>query len=129
VLAAMARALAQHGSADDIGLLLQQMAYAPSPLARQQVALSIAHLMGRYDTLYALLTADELRRDQLIEKTLAARLRESPALSDALRAYAHGDYSCALQTLCHAMPHHTPLQQLAHAPNCIESWLLAVSVV
>jgi len=129
VLAAMARALAQHGSADDIGLLLQQMAHAPSPLARQQVALSIAHLMGRYDTLYALLTADELRRDQLIEKTLAARLRESLALSDALRAYAHGDYSCALQTLCHAMPHHTPLQQLAHAPNCIESWLLAVSVV
>jgi hypothetical protein len=77
--------------------LLQQLTRAKSPLARQQIALSAAQLMGRYDTLYALLTADEARRDRLIEKALALRLRENPELSDALRAYAYGDYGSALQ--------------------------------
>jgi len=129
VLAALARALAQHGSPDDIEPLLQRMAHAESPLARQQIALSVARLMGRYDSLYTLLTADEPRRDRLIEKALALRLRETPELSDALRAYAYGDYGSALQILRHAMHDHTHLKQLAHAPDCLESWLLAVSVI
>jgi HEAT repeat protein/MFS-type transporter involved in bile tolerance (Atg22 family) len=129
VLAALARALARHGSPDDIEPLLQRMTHAESPLARQQIALSVAQLMGRYDSLYTLLTADEPRRDRLIEKALALRLREKPELSDALRAYAYGDYGSALQILRHAMPDHTPLQKLAHAPDCLEAWLLAVSVI
>ena len=70
-----------------------------------------------------------LFRSRLIEKALALRLREKPELSDALRAYAYGDYGSALQILRHAMPDHTPLQKLAHAPDCLESWLLAVSVI
>ena len=71
----------------------------------------------------------EPRRDRLIEKALALRLREKPELSDALRAYAYGDYGSALQILRHTMPRHPRLQQLAHAPDCLESWLLAVSVI
>jgi HEAT repeat protein len=129
VSAAVARALAQHGNTGDIQLLLQRMARVESPLARQQVALSVAQLMGRYDTLYTLLTADEPRRDRLVEKALALRLRENPELSDALRAYAYGDYGSALQILRHALPNHPHLQQLAHAPDSLESWLLAVSVI
>jgi HEAT repeat protein/MFS family permease len=129
VLAALARALARHGNEDDTELLLQQLTRAKSPLARQQIALSAAQLMGRYDTLYALLTADEARRDRLIEKALALRLRENPELSDALRAYAYGDYGSALQILRHALPNHPHLQPLAHAPDCLESWLLAVSLI
>jgi HEAT repeat protein len=128
-LAALARALARHGNEDDTELLLQQLTRAKSPLARQQIALSAAQLMGRYDTLYALLTADEARRDRLIEKALALRLRENPELSDALRAYAYGDYGSALQILRHALPSHPHLQPLAHAPDCLESWLLAVSLI
>jgi hypothetical protein len=124
VLAALARALARHGNEDDIEPLLQQITRAKSPLARQQIALSVAHLMGRYDSLYTLLTVDEPRRDRLIEKALAVRLRENPELSDALRAYAYGDYGSALQILRHALPSHPHLQQLAHAPDCLESWLL-----
>ena len=128
-LAALARALARHGNEDDIEPLLQQITRAKSPLARQQIALSVAHLMGRYDSLYTLLTVDEPRRDRLIEKALAVRLRENPELSDALRAYAYGDYGSALQILRHALPSHPHLQQLAHAPDCLESWLLAVSLI
>jgi HEAT repeat protein len=128
-LAALARALARHGNEDDIEPLLQQITRAKSPLARQQIALSVAHLMGRYDSLYTLLTVDEPRRDRLIEKALAVRLRENPELSDALRAYAYGDYGSALQILRHALPNHPHLQPLAHAPDCLESWLLAVSLI
>ncbi|MGQ9900771.1 MAG: MFS transporter [Fimbriimonadales bacterium] len=129
VLAVLARALARHGTTDDIDLLLRKMAGVESPLARQQIALSVAQLMGRYDSLYALLTADEPRRDRLIEKALALRLREKPELSDALRAYAYGDYGSALQIVRQAMPHHPRLQQLAAAPDCLESWLLTVSAI
>lgn len=129
VLAALARALARHGTTDDIKPLLRKMAGVESPLARQQIALSVAQLMERYDSLYTLLTADEPRRDRLIEKALALRLREKPELSDALRAYAYGDYGSALQIVRQAMPHHPRLQQLAAAPDCLESWLLTVSVI
>ncbi|MGQ9657217.1 MAG: MFS transporter [Fimbriimonadales bacterium] len=129
VLAVLARALARHGTTDDIDLLLRKMAGVESPLARQQIALSVAQLMGRYDSLYTLLTADEPRRDRLIEKALALRLREKPELSDALRAYAYGDYGSALQIVRQAMPHHPRLQQLAAAPDCLESWLLTVSAI
>ena len=129
VLAALARALARHGCTEDVEPLLRLLARVESPLARQQIVLSVAQLMGRYDTLYALLTADEPRRDRLIEKALASRLRENPELSDALRAYAYGDYGSALQILRHALPRHPRLQKLAHAPDCLESWLLAVSLI
>lgn len=129
VVAALARALAQHGDTNDIEPLLHAMAQAQSPLARQQIALSVARLLDRYDSFYALLTADEPRRDRLIEKALALRLREKPELSDALRAYAYGDYGSALQILRTAMPHHPRLKLLEHAPDCLESWLLAVSVI
>ena len=129
VLAALARALARHGTTDDIEPLLRKMAGVESPLARQQIALSVAQLMGRYDSLYTLLTADEPRRDRLIEKALALRLREKPELSDALRAYAYGDYGSALQIVRQAMPRHPRLQQLTAAPDCLESWLLTVSVI
>lgn len=129
VLAALARALARHGTTDDIEPLLRRMAGVESPLARQQIALSVAQLMERYDSLYTLLTADEPRRDRLIEKALALRLREKPELSDALRAYAYGDYGSALQIVRQAMPRHPRLQQLAAAPDCLESWLLTVSVI
>jgi HEAT repeat protein len=129
VLAALARALARHGCPEDVEPLLRLLARVESPLARQQIVLSVAQLMGRYDTLYALLTADEPRRDRLVEKALASRLRENPELSDALRAYAYGDYGSALQILRHALPSHPHLQPLAHAPDCLESWLLAVSLI
>ncbi|MDM7461844.1 MAG: MFS transporter [bacterium] len=129
VIAPLARALAKHGDEADIEPILRQMACAESPLARQQIALSAAQLMGRYDSLYTLLTADEPRRDRLVEKALALRLRELPEISDALRAYAYGDYGSALQILRQAMPRHPRLQQLAHAPDCLESWLLAISVL
>ncbi len=129
VLAPLARALARHGDESDLDALLRQMARAESPLARQQIALSVAQLLDRYDSLYTLLTADEPRRDRLIEKALALRLREQPELSDALRAYAYGDYGSALQILQNALPHHPRVQRLRHAPACLESWLLAVSVI
>ncbi|MCS7272638.1 MAG: MFS transporter [Fimbriimonadales bacterium] len=129
VLAQLARALARHGEAQDVARLLPQMGRAESGLARQQIALSAAQLLGRYDTLYALLTADEARRDQLIERALAGLMRDQPELSDALRAYAYGDYGSALQILRHALPHHPRLQLLDHAPDCLETWLLAVSVL
>ncbi|MCS7301436.1 MAG: MFS transporter, partial [Fimbriimonadales bacterium] len=129
VIAPLARALARHGDERDIELLLRQMARVHSPLARQQIALSVAQLLGRYDSLYTLLTADEPRRDRLIEKALAGRLREQPELSDALRAYAYGDYGSALQILRNALPRHPHLQRLHHAPDCLESWLLAVSAL
>lgn len=129
VIAPLARALAKHGDERDIPPLLQAMAQASSPLARQQIALSVAQLLGRYDSFYTLLTADEPRRDRLIEKALALRLREKPELSDAIRAYAYGDYGSALQILRNALPRHPQLQQLQHAPDCLESWLLAVSVI
>lgn len=129
VVAALARALAQHGNTHDIEPLLHAMAQAQSPLARQQIALSVARLLGRYELFYTLLTTDEPRRDRLIEKALALRLREKPELSDALRAYAYGDYGSALQILRAALPNHPRLKRLEHAPDCLESWLLAVSVV
>ncbi len=129
VIAPLARALAKHGDERDIELLLRWMARAESPLARQQIALSVAQLLERYDSFYTLLTADEPRRDRLIEKALALRLREKPELSDAVRAYAYGDYGGALQILRNALPRHPRLQLLRHAPDCLESWLLAVSVI
>ncbi|MCS7190284.1 MAG: MFS transporter, partial [Fimbriimonadales bacterium] len=129
VLTQLARALAQHGDDSDVPTLLSLLARVPSALARQQIALSIAQMLGCYDSFYTLLTADELRRDQLIERALATRLREHPELSDALRAYAYGDYGSALQILRHALPNHPRLQQLARAPDGLESWLLAVSVI
>ncbi|GIV06892.1 MAG: hypothetical protein KatS3mg017_0094 [Fimbriimonadales bacterium] len=129
VIAPLARALAQHSDTSAIEPLLQAMAQTPSSLARQQIALSIARLLGRYDSLYTLLTADEPRRDHLIEKALAMRMREKPELSDALRAYAYNDYGSALQIVRAAMPNHPRLQRLERAPDCFESWLLAVSVI
>ncbi|MCX7925838.1 MAG: HEAT repeat domain-containing protein, partial [Fimbriimonadales bacterium] len=129
VIAPLARALARHGDERDIERLLRAMAQAQSALARQQIALSVACLLERYDSFYTLLTADEPRRDRLIEKAIATRLREHPELSDALRAYAYGDYGSALQILRNALPRHPQLQRLAHAPDCLESWLLAVSVI
>ncbi|MDW8105961.1 MAG: MFS transporter [Armatimonadota bacterium] len=129
VLAQLARALAQHGEAQDVALLLSQLGRAESGLARQQIALSTAQLLGCYEPLYALLTADEVRRDQLIERALAGLMRERPELSDALRAYAYGDYGSALQILRRALPHHPRLQLLSHAPECLETWLLAVSML
>jgi len=129
VLPQLARALAQHGDERDVEQLLRQMGRVESDLARQQIALSVAQLLGRYDALYALLTADEARRDRLIEKALAGLMREQPELSDALRAYAYGDYGSALQILRHSLPHHPHLQRLNAAPDCLESWLLAVSLI
>ncbi|MEN3002674.1 MAG: MFS transporter [Armatimonadota bacterium] len=129
VLAALARALAHHGSPDDIPLLLDALGRGHSPLMRQQVALAVARLLQRDERLYTLLTADEMARDRLIEKALAPRLRELPALSDALRAYAYGDYGSALQILLDSMPHHPRLRWLRHAPPSLETWLLAVSLI
>jgi len=129
VIAALARALAHHGSAEDIPRLVSALARDSSSLMRQQIALAMAHLLQRDTTLYALLTADEMTRDRLVERALAPRLRELPALSDALRAYAYGDYSSALQTLLNAMPHHPRLHWLRQAPPTLETWLLAVSLI
>jgi HEAT repeat protein/Na+/melibiose symporter-like transporter len=129
VMAALARALAYHGSPDDLPLLMETLARGLSPLVRQQIALAIARLLQRDETLYALLTADEMSRDRLIERVLAPRLRELPALSDALRAYAYGDYGSAIQILLDSMPHHPRLHWLRHAPPTLESWLLAVSLI
>jgi HEAT repeat protein/MFS family permease len=129
VMAALARALAHHGSPDDLPVLIETLARSSSPLLRQQVALAIARVLQRDETLYALLTADEMARDRLIERALAPRLRELPALSDALRAYAYGDYGSAIQILLNAMPHHPRLHWLRHAPPTLESWLLAVSLI
>jgi HEAT repeat protein/MFS-type transporter involved in bile tolerance (Atg22 family) len=129
VVAALARALAQHGSPDDVPLLVEALAREHSPLVRQQVALAMARLFGREETLYALFTAEEMARDRLIERALAPRLRELPALSDALRAYAYGDYGSAIQILLNAMPHHPRLHWLRQAPPALETWLLAVSLI
>jgi len=128
VLASLARALARHGAPEDIERLLQAMTRVPSPIARQQIALGCAELLGSYETLYALLTAEEAQRDRLIERALAPRLREKPELSDAIRAYAYGDYSTALQILLSAMPRHPRLQALTRAHANLETWLLAVSL-
>ncbi len=129
VMATLARALSAHGSPDDLPVLIETLARSPSPLLRQQVALAIARLLQRDETLYALLTADEMARDRLIERALAPRLRELPDLSDALRAYAYGDYGSAVQILLNAMPHHPRLHWLRQAPPTLESWLLAVSLI
>jgi HEAT repeat protein/MFS family permease len=129
VMATLARALSAHGSPDDLPVLIETLARSPSPLLRQQVALTIARVLQRDETLYALLTADEMARDRLIERVLAPRLRELPDLSDALRAYAYGDYGSAIQILLNAMPHHPRLHWLRHAPPTLESWLLAVSLI
>ncbi|MCS7066958.1 MAG: HEAT repeat domain-containing protein, partial [Fimbriimonadales bacterium] len=129
VIAALARALAHHGSQDDIPLLLDALTRGSSPLMRQQIALAIARLLQRDELLYALLTADEMTRDRLIERALAPRLRESPALSDALRAYAYGDYGSAIEILLNALPRHPRLHWLRHAPPSLETWLLAISVI
>jgi HEAT repeat protein len=129
VMATLARALSAHGSPDDLPVLIETLARSPSPLLRQQVALAIARVLQRDETLYALLTADEMARDRLIERVLAPRLRELPDLSDALRAYAYGDYGSAIQILLNAMPHHPRLHWLRHAPPTLESWLLAVSLI
>ena len=128
-MAPLARALSAHGSRDDLPVLIETLARSPSPLLRQQVALAIARVLQRDETLYALLTADEMARDRLIERVLAPRLRELPALSDALRAYAYGDYGSAIEILLNAMPHHPLLHWLRHAPPTLESWLLAVSLL
>lgn len=72
--------------------------------------------MGSYETLYALLTAEEAQS-------------EKPELFGAIRAYAYGDYSTALQILLSAMPRHPCLQALTRAPANLETWLLAVSLV
>ncbi len=129
VLPALTRALARHGSTDDIPLLLEALGRSGSPLARQQIALAIAHLLQREEALYALLTADEMHRDRLIERALAPRLRELPDLSDALRAYTYGDYGSAIQIVLNAMPRHPRLRWLHHAPPTLESWLLTVSLI
>ncbi len=129
VLASLARALSKHGTPDDLPLLLSILGRVSSPLARQQIALHCARLLGCYERLYALLTADESQRDRLIERALAPRMREHPALSDALRAYAYGDYSSALHILRTSLQHHPQLNLLDHAPPTLEVWLLAVSVI
>jgi len=129
VLTNLARAIAQHGALGDLPLLAQGMARVQSPLARQQVALSIARLAGQYERLYALLTADEMGRDRLLERLLAPHLREHPELSDALRAYAYGDYRTAWQTLLSVYPDHPLLTAIRAVPDCVESWLLAVSLI
>lgn len=129
VITALARALARHGAEEDVPLLIDALTRGGSPLMRQQIALAIARLLQRDETLYALLTADEMTRDRLIERALAPRLRELPALSDALRAYAYGDYGSAMQILLNAMPRHPRLHWLRHAPPTLETWLLAVSVI
>ncbi len=128
-IAALARALAHHGTEEEVPLLVDALARGGSPLMRQQIALAIARLLQRDDTLYALLTADEMTRDRLIERALAPRLRELPALSDALRAYAYGDYGSAIQILLNAMPRHPRLHWLRHAPPTLETWLLTVSLI
>ncbi|GBC92104.1 hypothetical protein HRbin15_00568 [bacterium HR15] len=129
VVAILARALARHGSEMDIPLLVDALTRSHSPIGRQQIALSIARLLQRHDKLYALFTAEEMVRDRLIERALAPRLRESPALLDALRAYAYGDYGSAIQILLNTLPHHPRLRWLRHAPPTLETWLLAVSLV
>lgn len=129
VLASLARALAQHGEQGDVALLLKTMAQVPSTLGRQQIVLGCARLLGSYEMLYALLTAEETQRDRLIERALAPRLREKPELSDALRAYAYGDYSSAIQIVLNAMPRHPRLRLLEPAPPTLEAWLLVVSVI
>ena len=71
-------------------------------------------------------------RGQSLPQALTAqgvRVGQRVVFVDALRAYAYGDYGSALQILRHTMPRHPRLQQLAHAPDCLESWLLAVSVI
>ncbi|GIV12306.1 MAG: hypothetical protein KatS3mg021_0588 [Fimbriimonadales bacterium] len=129
MLASLARALAQHGEQGDVALLLKTMAQVPSTLGRQQIVLGCARLLGSYEMLYALLTAEETQRDRLIERALAPRLREKPELSDALRAYAYGDYSSAIQIVLNAMPRHPRLRLLEPAPPTLEAWLLVVSVI
>lgn len=127
VLPALAQALGQHGSEEDVPFLLQLMQRCDSLVGRQTIALAIAQLMGIEDQLYPLLTADELTRDRLIERALQPFVRDKPALSDALRAYALGAYSTALHTLLDALPDHPRLQKLRTAPPRLETWLLAVA--
>jgi HEAT repeat protein len=126
-LAALAQALGQHGSEEDISLLLNLLPQCDSLVGRQTIALAVAQLLGIEDHLYPLLTADDLTRDRLIERALQPFVRDKPALSDALRAYALGAYSTALHTLLDALPDHPRLQKIRHAPPRLETWLLAVA--
>ncbi len=128
VLASLARAIAKHGSVEDVPLLLSVLKRAESPLARQQIVLNCARLLGCYERLYGLLTADETQRDRLVERALAPRMREHPELSDALRAYAYGDYGSALQILRTTL-RHPQLELLDDAPPTLEVWLLGISVL
>lgn len=128
VLVSLVRALARHGEPKDVGRMLKTLTRVNSPIARQQIVLACAQLLGSQESLYALLTAEEPQRDRLIERALAGRLREKPDLADALRAYAYGDYSSALQILLSALPRHPRLRAIENAPATVETWLLAVSL-
>lgn len=127
VMSALAQALGQHGTEQDIPLLLTLLPQCDSRVGRQTIALAIAQLMNVEEQLYLLLTADDLARDRLIERALQPFTRDQPALSDALRAYALGAYSTALHTLMDALPDHPRLKILQNAPPSFETWLLAVA--
>jgi len=127
VMAAFAQALGQHGSEEDIPVLLALLQRCDSRVGRQSVALAVAQLMDLEEPFYLLLTADDLTRDRLIERALQPFTRDHPALSDALRAYALGAYSTAMHTLTDALPDHPRLQIIRHAPPRLETWLLAVA--
>ncbi|MCW5934698.1 MAG: MFS transporter [Fimbriimonadia bacterium] len=126
-LAAVSKALARHGEAQDTAVLLRRLSLCKSPRARQQIALSVAQLGGWADRLYPLLTADELTRDRMIERILQARIRQQPASSEILSAYAASRYEQALQTLTDTLPDQPFLEALRASPAGLETWLLAIA--
>lgn len=128
-LAALAYALATHGAEEDVPLLVPLLARCGSPLARRRIALAIGRLWQIQERLYLLLTTDELRRDRQLERLLEPLIREQPGITDALRAYAYGDYGAALQILAQSLPENERLNALRQAPSLLESWLIAVSAV
>lgn len=120
-----AYALSVVGGISDLDTVLSVAARMESPVARRRCLLGAARLLGVEGQLYALLSTDPVKRDQVLLDLV--RDRSARGIRGAIALYHGGDEPAALARLARRAPEPALALIATHSPK--EGFLLALSLL